>query len=750
MKKLLKTILIISLITLFFALLIFAFIIGGAFLSSENVSFNKDKLITTNSKISIYDNENNEFTAYANNTKTIKIDDLNNYTKNAFISIEDKKFYEHNGLNFPRMIKAAFSNITSGYIKEGASTISQQLIKNTHLKNEKTYERKIKEVMLTLRLENTLTKNDILETYLNVIYFGNNSYGIESASYNYFGKSAKDLSIAESATLAGIIKSPSKYSPLLNKENCIKRRNLVLREMKNDNYISTEDYNLAINSPLELKETINKKNIYEQAVLNEACEILKISEKEIAENGYKIYTYQDTELQNELEKIVSNEKYYHKNKYGNIPDSSAIIMDKTGKIKAFYGNSKTNLVTLTRSPASALKPVLVYSQALEKGIVSPASIIVDEPININGYSPNNVGNTFSGNVSVRKSLEKSLNIPAVKLLKILGIENAKKYAKNVGIEFSKNDNGYALALGSMTNGITLKSLVGSYIPFVNSGKFVKPSFISRIEDYKNRPLYINNELEKQVISQETSYLMTDMLMSATKNGTSARLKDLTFDVAGKTGTQGIKNTNLNTDIYSIAYTSEDIFGVWLGNPTGNNEFNLEGSNNGGTYATSMLKDILISTYKDNKPEKFYIPNNIEKIDLNLIALKDGKLEIASENTPEIYKTTEVFNSKYKPLTTSSMFEISPSTTLKAKLINNQVILSFDSLSYAKYKIYKIIEDQTFLLTEINGNNQTITYTDNKINDDNLYTYYIETYIENYANNSSLTPTKSNKVRILTM
>ncbi|MBQ7307328.1 MAG: transglycosylase domain-containing protein [Clostridia bacterium] len=748
MKKFKKFLLISLFSTLFLCLLLGAFFVGGAFLSTENVYFDKSKLILSNSKITLYDNSGTPLTAYADNAKTIKLSELNDYTKNAFISIEDKNFYSHNGINPKRMVKALLNNIKSGYIKEGASTISQQLIKNTHLKNEKTIKRKIKEIMLTTKLENSLSKDDILETYLNVIYFGNSSFGIESASLNYFNKPAKDLSIAQSALLAGLIKSPNTYSPLNNMDKALNRRNLVLQEMKKDGYITSSEYDCAINEEIVLVENKYKDSLYEQGVLNEASIILGLNEKSISEYGYKIFTYLDSDLQENLDTIIDDTSFYHKNSFQNIPDSQAVVMDKLGHIIAYSGKSKQNLVNLKRSPASTLKPILCYTPAIEKNLISPASIIKDEKININGYSPNNVGNTFSGNVSVRYAVEKSLNIPSVKVLQMLGLDNGKNFARKVGIEFSNSDNNYALALGAMTQGVNLRDLVGSYTILCNNGYYSKPTFISKIEDSSGRPIYINNDLQNKVISQETAFLMTDILKSSTKNGTSKRLSDIPFDVAGKTGTHGIKNTNLNTDAYSLGYTTEHLFGVWFGNPTGDNKFNLEGSNNGGTYATSMLKNIIKSTYKDTKPQNFSTPSGIEKVELDNLLLKEGILAIANSNTPDIYKTTEVFSKNNLPVQVSTNFEKCETPNLNAKYIDDKIVINFETSKINKYYLYREVEDQTTLLKVFNGTGDLEEYIDTNIEKDNIYTFYIKCQVINPLSDTEIS-SKSEKVRVAT-
>ena len=260
-----------------------------------------DVIRDNNLSIEIYNNQNlliDEYNSF--NTVKISLDNLQDYTKQAFISIEDKDFYNHNGISIKRMGKAFIKNLSNFQILEGASTISQQLIKNTFLTNEKTFSRKLNEIKLALELEKNLSKNEILENYLNVIYFGNNCYGIENASQYYFSKSANKLSIGESATLAGLIKSPNKYSPIKNPKLSIKRRNLVLKEMKKDGYINDNEYSNEIEQPINLKinnNSKNKLNSYSQSALDEAVKILKMPEKQIAIAGYKIYTYKNLDRQ---------------------------------------------------------------------------------------------------------------------------------------------------------------------------------------------------------------------------------------------------------------------------------------------------------------------------------------------------------------------------------------------------------------------------------------------------------------------
>lgn len=752
MKKILKISSII-LLSIFFVLAIFvAVVLNTVIQSTKDIQFDKTKLIEANSVVCFYDINNKIINDDSFKNKIVSLKELNDYTKNAFISIEDKKFYTHSGINYKRIIKSMINNFKAGYLKEGASTISQQLIKNTHLSNEKTINRKIKEIILTKKLEKNFSKDDILETYLNVIYFGNNCYGLEDASLTYFNKSAKDLSLEESALLAGMIKAPNKYSPINHKEEAKARRNLVLKEMLKDKKISENEYEKAINSEIELNinKNVHEKNVYELAVINEAKKILKLNEQDLKLLGIKIYTYLDPEIQQDIENAVKNDNYYHVNSYGNTADSCAICIDnKTGGINAFFGKCDYDLVNINRQPGSTIKPILVYAPSLEKGLINPETPILDEKINIDGYSPNNVGFVCHGYVSATECVEQSLNIPAVKLMKEAGIDYCKNFAKNAGIDFKDEGSNLALSLGGFKKGTNLISLTNTYLPFSDKGNFVNAKFIREIKTINDKTIYKNNENKTQIMSEETAYLMNKMLISGVQHGTSSRLRDIGFTLAGKTGTVGIKNTNLNTDVYSVAYTKDKTCGVWLGNPTGKKEYVLEGKNNGGTYATSMLKEIFSNIYKNTTPTKFDdAPNGITKINIDTICLEKGEIMLATENTPPKYIKTIEINKKFDNFKPSSNYTNPNPIKLSVKVENNKPNIKFNAESFLTYRIYRIEEDETKLLETINNKSGEICYIDNVVETDTFYHYYIETSAYNYANNSETKPVKSNVVKII--
>lgn len=716
---------------------------------NNELQFNRDELMLINTQMEIYDS-NNEALSESNNQKSkVKLEELPAYVPASFISIEDKKFYSHHGINPKRIAKAMYTNLKSGKTSEGASTISQQLIKNTHLSTEKTYERKIKEVLLTIKMEKVMSKNDILETYLNAIYFGNGAYGLDNASKTFFNKSAKDLTIAESATLAGMIKSPKAYSPIYNYENCVKRRNLVLKEMLKDKVILESEYKKALNEELKVNEiALKKQNYYEQAVIDEAVEVLNLSEKELALKGYYIFTYLDKNTQKGLTDAVNNSDYYHKNKYGFTADSCAMIIDnQTGGIIAFNGKSSYDLINMHRSPGSSIKPMLVYAPALEKGVISPVSPILDEKTNFGEYSPQNVGGRYYGYISATESVEKSLNIPAIKILQATGMDYCKNLAQKSGIMFDKKDN-LAIALGGMTKGVTIKQLVNSYLPFSNEGNFKEAKFIKKICDKNGNMIYSNSQSERNVFSEETAYLMTEMLVSGVKKGTSSRLASLDYQVAGKTGTVGIKGTNLNSDVWSVAYTTEHTFGVWLGNSTGDEKYMLEGCNNGGTYCTSMLKECIEKVYKDQKPANFVVPSGIEQVELDSQELENNHaLLVADENTPEIFKVKANFNKKFKPTRVAKSFSELKAIKLEVSVEKNIPNLSFTALPQVEYKIYRINDDEFKVVDTIKNKKGLICVKDDNVLDGEIYTYYIEAVAKNHATQTNSKRIRSNSVKV---
>lgn len=658
-------------------------------MSVKDIEINISNSATSISRV--LDKDDNEINLNLDNNYT-KLSDVPKHLINAFISIEDKNFYNHKGLNYKRIVKAAINNVINGSYVEGASTISQQLIKNKYLTNEKSISRKIKEAYLTKKLEKSYSKDQILEAYINTIYYGNGAYGIGNASKRFFGKEPKLLSLNESCMLAGIVKSPSRYSPINNIQKSTERKNLILKEMYKDKYISKEELDLSMNEDVDLNvienSSIDKIDLYTKNAIIEASKILNITPEEVIHRGYIIKTYRDKELQEELDKIINNEKYYQKNSKGNIADSLSMVIDnKTFGISAIAGRSKYDLINFKRQPGSLIKPVLVYTPALEKGIIYPCSHILDEKITINNYTPQNVGDVYYGYVSIRDAVAKSLNTPVVRLCNEIGIEECKKFAKNCGLEFNDNDVGLSIALGGLTDGYRLKEITDSYIPFVNNGNYRKSSFLKSIINSYGKEVYVNKRSSTNYCSANTAYLMTETMINAVKNGTSKKLSGFGFDIAGKTGTVNIKNSNHNTDAYSLAYTSSHIMSTWLGNYSMQDDYYLEGNNNGGTFATEIIKDMFNYIYKDNKPNNFIKPETIVELPIDTITLGEKHIVTIANNLPERYTRYEIFSDNHIP-SNSNIINTIQDVDFEVVNKNNRVKISFNAKDYIEYKIYR--------------------------------------------------------------
>ena len=690
MKKFLKWFFIVLTVILLGLLIALSFYIGSIYSSASKIEIDSAKLSAPFTTIEVYDRDNKPIKEENTvNESYAEISTISEDTKNAFISIEDKEFYKHNGVNYKRIVKAMLSNLKAMKFKEGASTITQQLIKNSHLTSAKTFERKITEIALSTKLEKQFSKDEILEQYLNIIYFGNNCYGIEEASEYYFSKPAKELKLEESALLAGMIKSPSKYCPIKHPDNALKRRNLVLSEMEKDGVISADEAVRAKSQPINLEintEHKNKLNSYSQASIDEAEEILHLPAQQIALQGYKIYTYQNEKLQNDLNDAIDSV---------NIESNFAgIVVDNLSHgVVAFRGDGNYKILDCPRQPGSCIKPVLVYGPALNEDIIYPCTQILDEKTDISGFSPKNVGGVYHGYVSARESLAKSINIPAVKILSYVGIDKAKKYAEEVGINFDEKDEGYCLALGGMTYGVNVLQLAGAYSTFANAGMYSTPKFISFITDKNGKIVYINKPQEKQVFRQDSSYLLTDMLKTCTESGTGKKLAELGMPLASKTGTVGKSGTKQNLDAWNVSYSPNLTCAVWLGNLD-----NSPIDYTGGNQPTQIVKNF----YSKNKESSdFEKPDMIVEKKIDTTELEENhRVVLANDYMPERYTKAEMFSIFNLPKSYSDKFAVAKSPNVTSKVENNEAIMTFVANEYMTYEIY----DNSKLVKTLSGQN----------------------------------------------
>lgn len=719
------------------------FIVASVFASiffsiSRSETFDQNKLINANMKIEVYGDDGNLLSDKSLfNSQYISLSKIPKETVDAFISIEDKTFYFHNGINPKRIVKAILNNISKGKASQGASTISQQLIKNTHLSSEKTYSRKIKEISLALEMEKELSKDEILENYLNVIYYGNNIYGIENASQFYFSKSASELTLEEGATLAALIKSPGLFDPIQQKERCLKRRNLVLSEMEKDGKISQEVAQKARETDLVLKinETFDRgQNTYSQGAIMEAEEILKMPAKQIAIGKYKIHTFFSKEKQDALKAAIDAEEL-------GFDQAGISINNSTHGIEAFYGKSAYNVLKTKRQPGSTIKPLLVYAPALNENIISPATKILDEEININGYKPQNFEKTFRGHLSTREALSLSSNIPAVKILSYVGIPKAKRYATRLGIEFDENDNGYALALGGMTYGTNIKTLAAAYTTFANNGKFYGAKFIKKIEDENGKTIYEAKFVPDEVFREDSNYLMVSMMETSATKGTSKRLASLPFQIAGKSGTVGVGATN--SDAFSVALTTKDTVATWVGDLTGNNIGYLTG----GKAPTDMIKNYFKAIYKTETPKDFRVPSSITEVEIDALEYENNNIvQTANDFTPSRYKLTEVFSRFNLPKEKSTNFLKVEPATLNGKIVNGNYVFEFDAQSHITYELYRIENDENKLVKTFGGQNGKVTYT--LPQSDKESKFFLVSKIKNFSTNEEVSSDNSNIVHFL--
>lgn len=561
----------------------------------------------------------------------------------AFISAEDARFYEHGGVDLWRILGALWEDIKSASLKQGASTITQQLVKLTHLSSEKTFSRKLQEALLAVKLESMYTKDQILEMYLNCVYFGHGAYGIEAASMVYFGKSADKLTLDEGALLAGILKSPTNYAPHLHPEASVGRRNLVLSLMEKYGYITAAQRQAAGEKPLTLApeaDALPSQGYFVNYAVDEACSILNMTGDELMVSGYKIYTTLDSKMQQLAEEAAADDALFPKEAQdGTKVQGAMVILDaKTGAVAAMAGGRDQDAKGLNRAtdmqrqPGSAIKPVIVFAPALEYGGYKTTTKLQDEPTSFGDYAPSNYGNKYNGTVTLREAVARSLNVPAVSILDDLGVDTGKNFASKVGITFSDQDGGLSLALGGFYKGVSPLELCAAYQPFANGGRYTSPSCITKILDREGNVLYENRQAPKQVMEAGNAFLLTDMLHSAVLWGTATRLNIKDVPLACKTGTTDYNNGEGNSDAWAVAYNPDYIACAWIGFDKTDAAHHL--SVTGGSGAAKLLQRVFTQAYPDGGPW-FNPPDDVIKVTLDAGTLQQA-FPSGSQDTVDEY------------------------------------------------------------------------------------------------------------------
>jgi penicillin-binding protein 1A len=599
---------------------------------------------------------------YVENRVDIPYDQIPEIMKKAIIDVEDERFFEHPGVDLKSIARAIIVDILKRDIKQGASTITQQLARNVLLTQQKTINRKVKEIFLAINLERRYTKEEILQRYLNQIYLGHGAYGIQAAAKLYFGKEVAKLDIDQIALLAGLPQSPNRYSPYEHAELALKRRNIVLGKMLRHGTITQEQYEHYVAKPLNpvpLSSARRKAAYFISYVIQKLHKV--VDEEALYTGGYKIYTTIDTKAQDAAEAAAASIT-------GGVPDAQGVLQPqialvaidpKTGYIKALvggrnFGNTQLNrAINAYRQPGSTIKP-FVYTAAIDSRRYTTNSTVVDEEVifaSATGqWSPKNYDHRFRGPISLRQALENSVNTIAVKLVDDLGPSKIVEYARKMGIKNlvthgSANDlNLSALALGGLTHGVSPIEITAAYSPLANQGIRVEPFGILSVQDAYGNVLYEQHPRKSIAISADTAYIVTDMMRGVIMRGT-GRSAMIDRPAAGKTGT-----TSDNTNAWFIGFTPDLLACVWIGNDSQRIPVKLNGVTLGSGRAAKIwamfMRQALAGIPASNFPVPDGVVTNVE------ICTQSGQL--ATPECPDI--KYETFLSGTEPTETCTLHQ----------------------------------------------------------------------------------------------
>lgn len=581
---------------------------------------------------------------YEERREIVNVNELPPELIQAVIAIEDSRFFEHNGIDFTGITRAAIKNVLAGRIVEGGSTLTQQLAKVLFLSPRQTFRRKIKEALLALKIERNYTKKEILGRYFNKIYFGEGAYGVETAAQIYFGKSAKNLNTSESALLAALPKAPSYYSPIDHPQRARRRHQVVLNLMERGGMIEEgradvlhesfwEDYGQSLHD----REQQRQRNIREAPYFAEHVkrELLdRYGANVVYRGGLTVRTTVDLEYQKHLQDELYQYLLEFNKEHGNLPDTATEIPSdyenalvegavylkdpQTGEVLSLIGGHEWNVdnqlnraIQSHRQPGSAFKPIL-YTAALENGY-TVGSRLQDRPLVFNTpqgqWTPKNYNEQFNGRVTLRTSLVNSLNVATVDLMQKIGTKTFIDYARKLGVTSNLTQH-MSLALGGVGQGVTLEEMVGVYSVFANEGVRTDPVYIREVRDREGNLLERNFPFQREVINRRTNFLLTSLLQDVVSEGT-GRVVGNAYErpIAGKTGT-----TNEYRDAWFIGYTPNVVMGTWFGYDR--NVRSIGDRMSGGRVAGRFWRNAAEKILSDNPPKTFPVPPGItyERID----------------------------------------------------------------------------------------------------------------------------------------
>lgn len=612
-------------------------------------------------------------TRYLENRIPVSFDEIPDTVKKAFLAIEDHQFYNHKGINLYRIMGALWANIRHGWGSQGGSTITIQLANKAFIDHhEKKLERKIQEALMAIQLERMYSKDEIFEMYLNLIYFGNGANGIQAAARSYFGKDVSELDLAESAFLAGVVQRPSTYNPYKNPDKAKSRRNLVLDQMAKYGYITeaeaaeakAQDFNLNT----QQQQQSSKYPFFIDHAVQEAEDILEslgISPMELYRSGLHVYTTMDTKIQQAVEDVYSNPDNFPPVKTEEPVQSAMVVLDhRTGEILALMGGREhvtqrglNRATQIKRSPGSVIKPLVVYGPALEQGF-GPATVLDDVPVSYPSpgkpYEPRNYDHRWRGLITMREAVKHSVNIPAVKMMDMIGVNTGWEFGKRLGLPLTDNDRNLSLSLGGLSHGFSPLEVASAYGAFANKGIRVEPYAINKILDNQGNIIWEAKPRQHVVMSEETAYLMTDMLKSVVQSGTGTRAR-MNRPVAGKTGTTQLpdlpefRGKTGSMDAWWAGYTPELTGVVWMGYDKTDAKHYLN-QVYGGRYPAQIWKAVMEVALKDVPVVDFEKPKNIV---YQPVDAKSGLRP--SELTPQMFIITEVFHKDHVPQAISDVW-----------------------------------------------------------------------------------------------
>ncbi|MDD2444197.1 MAG: penicillin-binding protein 1A [Desulfotomaculaceae bacterium] len=615
------------------------------------------ELLESGASTMIYDKDGNLITQLGvKNSVPVALNNVPEQVRNAFLAIEDPRFYQHHGISLRGIARAAWSDLRSRSIQEGGSTITQQLVKISFLTPEKKVKRKIQEIILSFQVERRYTKDEILEMYLNNIYLGEGAYGIQAAAQTYFGKDVEDLELDEAALLGGLPQAPSAYSPFLDLQAALSRRDMVLDSMARNNFISESQAEKAkaVTPKLDTEEVAGRQYPYPY-FLDYITDKLtdRYGEAEVFKGGLKVYTTLDPKIQLAAETAMARR--------ANFPSSNtdangilqpqgavAVIEPGTGYIKALVGGREHtqkrqwNRATMTtRQPGSAFKPIAAYGPAVEYKGLGPASVIDDIPTSFGSYEPRNHDGRYRGLITLRTALTDSVNIAAVKLLmNVTGLGESIRFASGLGIQLDPAHHGASMALGGLHSGVTPLQMAGAYAAFANQGIYTEPAAILRVEKQDGVILEQHVPKQRRAMKPTTAYLVTDMLRSVIQRGTGTGAQ-IGRPAAGKTGT-----TDNGVDIWFVGYTPELATAVWIGYD--NNQTPMSQAF-GSTYPAGIWQEVMSRALSNASVKDFACPAGI------ITATVDGKSGLLpGPNTPNDALVTDLFAEGTVPTETDNV------------------------------------------------------------------------------------------------